>query len=83
VVPTGPKGETTPFCHLRLDYLNLAARFVIAIERERVQIDIRAKEYGTPVALGVDYEHHMEIALELDMVNDLMIQHDVIVFGIH
>jgi len=23
VVPTGPKGETTPFCHLRLDYLNL------------------------------------------------------------
>jgi site-specific DNA recombinase len=21
VVPTGPKGETTPFCHLRLDYL--------------------------------------------------------------
>jgi site-specific DNA recombinase len=23
VVPTGPKGETTPFCHLRLDYFNL------------------------------------------------------------
>jgi site-specific DNA recombinase len=23
VVPTGPKGETTPFCHLRLDYLDL------------------------------------------------------------
>jgi site-specific DNA recombinase len=22
VIPTGPKGETTPFCHLRLDYLN-------------------------------------------------------------
>jgi site-specific DNA recombinase len=21
VIPTGPKGETTPFCHLRLDYL--------------------------------------------------------------
>ena len=21
VVPTGPKGETTPFCHVRLDYL--------------------------------------------------------------
>ena len=28
VVPTGPKGETTPFCHLRLDYLNGPARFV-------------------------------------------------------
>jgi site-specific DNA recombinase len=24
VVPTGLKGETTPFCHLRLDYLDLA-----------------------------------------------------------
>jgi site-specific DNA recombinase len=23
VVPTGPTGETTPFCHLRLDYLNV------------------------------------------------------------
>jgi site-specific DNA recombinase len=23
VVPTGPKGETTPFCHLRLDYFDL------------------------------------------------------------
>jgi site-specific DNA recombinase len=22
VVPTGPKGEITPFCHVRLDYLN-------------------------------------------------------------
>ena len=24
VVPTGPTGETTPFCHVRLDYLHLA-----------------------------------------------------------
>src|SRR5215831_70978 len=25
VVPTGPQGETVPFCHLRLDYFNLEA----------------------------------------------------------
>jgi site-specific DNA recombinase len=25
VVPTGPKGETTPFCHVRLDYLRRPA----------------------------------------------------------
>src|SRR5215510_10747306 len=37
VVPTGPKGETTPFCHLRLDYLDLEARLAIAIERQRIQ----------------------------------------------
>ena len=29
VVPTGPKGETTPFCHLRLDYLDLEAQTII------------------------------------------------------
>ena len=23
MVPTGPKGETTPFCHWRLDYLDI------------------------------------------------------------
>jgi len=28
VVPTGPKGETTPFCHLRLDYLYVPAERV-------------------------------------------------------
>ena len=30
VVPTGPKGETTPFCHLRLDYLNPKTLLIIA-----------------------------------------------------
>src|SRR5207245_867413 len=28
VVPTSPKGETTPFCHLRLDYLNIESQSV-------------------------------------------------------
>jgi site-specific DNA recombinase len=31
VVPTGPKGETTPFCHLRLDYFGGRPRARIAI----------------------------------------------------
>jgi site-specific DNA recombinase len=29
VVPTGPKGETTPFCHLRLDYFDLEPQPII------------------------------------------------------
>jgi site-specific DNA recombinase len=29
VVPTGPKGETTPFCHLRLDYFNAETLLII------------------------------------------------------
>jgi site-specific DNA recombinase len=28
VVPTGPTGETTPFCHVRLDYLDLETRHI-------------------------------------------------------
>ena len=30
VVPTGPTGETAPFCHLRLDYLDAEALFIKA-----------------------------------------------------
>jgi site-specific DNA recombinase len=29
VVPTGPKGETTPFCHLRLDYFDRNSVLVV------------------------------------------------------
>jgi site-specific DNA recombinase len=29
VVPTGPKGETTPFCHLRLDYLDSETLLIV------------------------------------------------------
>src|SRR5262245_54275191 len=29
-VHTGPKGETTPFCHLRLDYLDADTLFIKA-----------------------------------------------------
>ena len=48
VVPTGPKGETTPFCHLRLDYLHLPAPFVGTIEHVEV-IALRG-EIGHQVA---------------------------------
>jgi hypothetical protein len=39
VVPTGPKGETTPFCHWRLDYLH-GPTFVIRPD------DVRGRELG-------------------------------------
>src|SRR6266446_2307351 len=42
VVPTGPTGETTPFCHLRLDYLDAETRLVIAGERQSIQGNIGA-----------------------------------------
>jgi hypothetical protein len=30
-VPTGPNGETTPFCHLRLDYLDRIGFFIFPV----------------------------------------------------
>jgi site-specific DNA recombinase len=82
VVPTGPKGETTPFCHLRLDYLALKTRLVIAREPLGLQVDIRAEEHGIAVALGMAYDYHLEMALPLHVVEPLMVQHDVLVCGL-
>lgn len=42
VVPTGPKGETTPFCHLRFDYLDLEAQTILVYERRVGQGQITA-----------------------------------------
>ncbi len=40
VVPTGPKGETTPFCHLRLDYFHGPAGAILAHDVLRAQGEI-------------------------------------------
>jgi site-specific DNA recombinase len=82
VVPTGPKGETTPFCHLRLDYFDLETRFVIAVKSVGLQVDIGAEKHGIALALGVDHDDHLEIAFQLHMIEHLMVQHDVLVFGL-
>jgi hypothetical protein len=55
VVPTGPKGETTPFCHLRLDYFDLEACFIIAVDRLGRQRHVRAKAQG--IASRVEMVH--------------------------
>ena len=46
VVPTGPKGETTPFCHLRLDYLR------------RPALQIQADDLGGAPVHPVRDQHH-------------------------
>jgi site-specific DNA recombinase len=50
VVPTGPTGETTPFCHLRLDYLNGPAWRVTLHNLLRLHRDICRQEIF--VAMG-------------------------------
>ena len=62
--------------------LNLKARLVSAIESQRLQVNIGAKEDRIPIVLGMDHDHHLEVALELHVIENLMIQHDVVIFGV-
>ena len=61
--------------------LALKTRFVVAVEGQRLQVDIGAEKPGLVLALGMNHDHHLEIALQLHRVEHLMIQHDVLVFG--
>jgi site-specific DNA recombinase len=48
VVPTGPQGETTPFCHLRLVYLRRPPLFVDRDSRRGCQVEGVGPEHVTP-----------------------------------
>jgi site-specific DNA recombinase len=57
VVPTGPKGETTPFCHLRLDYLDAEA-LLIPATRLLCCRQIADHIPGLLIPLGPTTQHH-------------------------
>ena len=61
---------------------DLEARLVIAVEREHVQGDISAKEYGTTLSLGIDHEDDAQVASELHMIDHLVIEHPMIVLHV-
>jgi len=44
VVPTGPKGETVPFCHLRLDYFYCPPLAILGEDRFKTQREIRGEK---------------------------------------
>jgi site-specific DNA recombinase len=50
VVPTGPKGETTPFCHLRLDYFGLTP----------CRIGVRHNARSFPASFTVTWSSQLE-----------------------
>src|SRR5262249_25996948 len=62
--------------------LDLKARLVIAVEPLGLQVDIRAEEHSIAVALGMDHDRHLEVALQLHRVEHLMVQHDMFIFGV-
>ena len=57
VVPTGPKGETTPFCHWRLDYLDAEALLIPATRLLRCR-EIAHQIQGRLIPLGPTTPHH-------------------------
>jgi site-specific DNA recombinase len=57
VVPTGPKGETTPFCHLRLDYFDTETLLIIAA-RLLCRLHIADQIQGLVIPLGPTTQHH-------------------------
>ena len=61
--------------------LDLKTRFVIALEPLGLQVDIGAEKHGITLALAMNHDDHLEVALQLHMVEHRMIQHDVLVFG--
>ena len=54
VVPTGPKGETTPFGHLRLDYFDIKPQ---AIFLESLSLGRFIADHIPPVVAGVVARH--------------------------
>jgi hypothetical protein len=61
--------------------LDLETRFVVAVEPVGLQVNIGAEKYGIALALGMDHDHHLEVALQLHMIEHVMISHDVLIFG--
>jgi hypothetical protein len=61
--------------------LDVEARCVRAVQGECVESHIGTKEHGSSVSLGVHHQHHEQIALALDLVDDRLRQHDLHVLG--
>ena len=61
---------------------DLKTCLVIALEPLGLQVDVGAEKHGISVASGMDHHHYLEITFQLHMVENLMVQNDVLVFGI-
>ena len=62
--------------------LNLETGFVKTIQRERLQSDIGAKKHYISLGVGIDDNDHLEIPFQLHMIEHLIIEHGVLIFGL-
>ena len=53
--------------------LNLKTGFVIPVELQGIEVHIGAEEHRVALALGMDNHDHLEVALQLHMIEHLMV----------
>jgi hypothetical protein len=58
-------------------------RLVITVDGQGVHVQVCTKEPSFPVACGVNHAHDAAVALERDLVEHLMIAHDILIVGLH
>ena len=63
--------------------LDLEACFVPTIKCLRIQIGIGAEQNRPPLGMGIDDEHHTQITPKMHVVEDLMVEHHVVVFALY
>jgi hypothetical protein len=73
VVPTGPTGETTPFCHLRLDYLDLEPQTLIVDEGRGRQGHVTAEQDDMGAGLGTQVRLHDDD--DMQWLRELLMEH--------
>ena len=77
------QGAGAPGYPLVLYKVDLKARFVPAIKPLRVQVGIRAEQDCPPLGTGIDREHDTQMAPKMDVVEDLMIENNAVVFALY
>ena len=58
-------------------------RCVIMVDDQGVQVPVGTTEHSVPVVCGVDHKHDAEVALALDVVENLMIAPDSLSVGLN
>ena len=63
--------------------LDLEACFVPTIKRLRIQVGIAAEQNRPPLGMGIHDEHDEQVAPKMHVVEDLMVEHHVVVFALY
>ena len=63
--------------------LDLEACFVATINCLRIHASVGAEQNGSPPGAGIHHQDDTQIAPKMDVIEDLMTEHDGVVFARH